>query len=103
MTALKTVTFGRPLNDLPESSSRHSYGPAAHWEAVATHCRQHPNLWMPVTITGMGKTSAAQAATAAATIAAAVVDILDILDPQCNASPAVTHSNGHYIAPEPRA
>ena len=62
MTALKTVAFGRPLNDLPESSSRHSYGPAAHWEAVATHCRQHPNLWMPVTITGMGKTSAAQAA-----------------------------------------
>ena len=44
----------------------------------------------------------ASAATAAATIAAAVVDILDVLDPQCNVSPAVTHSNGHYIAPEPR-
>ena len=60
MTALKTVTFGRPLSDLPKSSSRR--GPAAHWEAVAAHCRQRPNLWLPVTITGMTKTSVAQAA-----------------------------------------
>ena len=44
----------------------------------------------------------ASAATAAATIAAAVVGILDVLDPQRNVSPAVTHSNGDYIAPEPR-
>lgn len=62
MNALKTVTFGRPLNDLPASTNHHGYGPAAHWEAVAAHCRKHPNLWMPVTITGMGKTAAAQAA-----------------------------------------
>ena len=44
-----------------------------------------------------------RAATAAATIIEAAEAILDALDPQRNTSPAVTHSNGHYIAPEPRA
>ena len=43
-----------------------------------------------------------RAATAAATIIEAAEAILDALDPQRNVSPAVTHSNGHYIAPEPR-
>ena len=41
-----------------------------------------------------------RAATAAATIIEAAEAILDALDPQRNVSPAVTHSNGHYIAPE---
>ena len=40
-----------------------------------------------------------RAATAAATIIEAAEAILDALDPQRNASPAVTHSNGRYIAP----
>ena len=44
-----------------------------------------------------------RAATAAATIIEAAEAILDALDPQRNVSPAVTHSNGHYIAPETRA
>ena len=44
-----------------------------------------------------------RAATAAATILEAAEAILDALDPQRNAAPAVTHNNGHYIAPEPRA
>ena len=43
-----------------------------------------------------------RAATAAATIIEAAEAILDALDPQRNVSPAVTHSNGRYIAPEPR-
>lgn len=43
-----------------------------------------------------------RAATAAATIVEAAEAILDALDPQRNAAPAVTHSNGNYIAPEPR-
>ena len=43
-----------------------------------------------------------RAATAAATIIAAAEAILDALDPQRNVSPAVTHRNGRYIAPEPR-
>ena len=43
-----------------------------------------------------------RAATAAATIIEAAEAILDALDPQRNMSPAVTHSNGRYIAPEPR-
>ena len=43
-----------------------------------------------------------RAATAAATIIEAAEAILDALDPQRNVSPAVTHSNGDYIAPEPR-
>ena len=51
----------------------------------------------------LGRGDHASAATAAATIAAAARSALDILDPQRNAAPAVTHSNGHYIAPEPRA
>ena len=41
-----------------------------------------------------------RAATAAATIIEAAEAILDALDPQRNVSPAVTHSNGRYIAPE---
>ena len=40
-----------------------------------------------------------RAATAAATIAAAAQSALDALDPQRNVSPAVTHSNGRYVAP----
>ena len=49
-----------------------------------------------------GQSSRDRAATAAATIIEAAEAILDALDPQRNVSPAVTHSNGHYIAPEPR-
>ena len=41
-----------------------------------------------------------RAATAAATVIEAAEAILDALDPQRNMSPAVTHSNGRYIAPE---
>ena len=44
-----------------------------------------------------------RAATAAATIIESAEAILDALDPQRNVSPAVTHSNGRYIAPETRA
>ena len=40
-----------------------------------------------------------RAATAAATIIEAAEAILDALDPQRNVSPAVTHSNGRYLAP----
>ena len=48
----------------------------------------------------LGHGDHASAATAAATIIEAAEAILDVLDPQRNVSPAVTHSNGHYIAPE---
>ena len=48
----------------------------------------------------LARGSRGRAATAAATIIEAAEAILDALDPQRNVSPAVTHSNGHYIAPE---
>ena len=51
----------------------------------------------------LGRGDYASAATAAATILEAAEAILDALDPQRNVAPAVTHSNGRYVAPETRA
>ena len=58
--------------------------------------------WAYALTLALGRGDHASAATAAATIAAAAQSALDILDPQEHVSPAVMHSNGHYIAPEPR-
>lgn len=44
--------FGPPTENLPTTQA-HSALPQDHWEEVAQHCREHPNLWVPVEVQGL--------------------------------------------------
>ena len=55
--------------------------------------------WTAVLVDALTAGDTTRAATASATITAAAGAILDVLDPQCHVSPAVTHSNGRYVPP----
>lgn len=55
--------------------------------------------WTAVLVDALTVGDTARAAVASATITAAAEAILDVLDPQGHVSPAVTHSNGHYVPP----
>ena len=55
--------------------------------------------WTAVLVDALTAGDTTRAATASATITEAAEAILDVLDPQRHVSPAVTHSNGRYVAP----
>ena len=55
--------------------------------------------WTAVLVDALTIGDTARAATASATITAAAAAILGVLDPQRHVCPAVTHSNGRYVAP----
>ena len=55
--------------------------------------------WTAVLVDALTAGDTTSAATASATITEAAESILDVLDPQRHVSPAVTRSNGRYVAP----
>lgn len=55
--------------------------------------------WTAVLVDALTAGDTTRATTASATITEAAEAILDVLDPQRHVSPAVTHSNGRYVAP----
>ena len=72
----------------------------------------HPDLtdeiriiadWTAVLVDALAAGDRARAAMANATIAQATCTIQRLVDPHRVVCAAVTHSNGHYIAPEPRS
>jgi hypothetical protein len=45
-----TVSFGKPVSDLPGSPIGGKRGPSEHWLKVAEHVRSNPGEWHPITL-----------------------------------------------------
>lgn len=49
-----TIQFGAPVTEPPTPAGR-AFKPAEHWVKVANMCKNWPGLWVPVTVSGLGR------------------------------------------------